>query len=209
MLCGQDIYITTWLEGVGGIDGPLRNVYPETESDPQFLMSCTVGDEVIYLDDQYEDGATPSMETKKRRFDFTHTVKIQPKTPSRREEEAALYGEYNEKSLDIRLDPLDEAYKVRITDKAGKAVYEKTINAGSIVGLNIDISTYPEGQYTITIENSKETFTGEFDTNATAIAEIVNGKSSNGKSIFNLQGQRIKTLQIGLNIVDGKKIFVK
>ncbi len=208
MLCGQDIYITTWLEGVGGIDGPLRNVYPETGSDPQFLMSCTVGDEVIYLDDQYEDGATPSMETKKRRFDFTHTVKIQPKTP-RRGEETALYGEYNDQSLDIRLDPLDEAYLVRITDKSGKVVYEKTINAGSIVGLNIDISTYPEGQYTITIENSKETFTGEFDTNATAIAEIVNGKSSNGKTIFNFQGQRIKTLQKGLNIVGGKKIFVK
>ena len=208
MLCGQDIYITTWLEGVGGIDGPLRNVYPETESDPQFLMSCTVGDEVIYLDDQYEDGATPSMETKKRRFDFTHTVKIQPKTP-RRGEETALYGEYNDQSLDIRLDSLDEAYLVRITDKSGKAVYEKTINASSIVGLNIDISSYPEGQYTITIENSKETFTGEFDTNATAIAEIVNGKSSNGKTIFNFQGQRIKTLQKGLNIVGGKKIFVK
>ena len=71
-------YCTTWLEGVGGIDGPLRNVYPETESDPQFLMSCTVGDEVIYLNDEYEDGATPK-DMAKKRFDFTHTTKLQPK----------------------------------------------------------------------------------------------------------------------------------
>ena len=198
-----------WLEGVGGVYGsPTTNVFNVELYDPLWtLMSCTVGDEVIYynskIDDPYNMGA------KKRRFDLTHTVKIQPKTP-RRGEETALYGEYNDQSLDIRLDPLDEAYSVCITNqKTGETLYEKAVNAGSIVGLNIDISTYPEGQYTITIENSKETFTGEFDTSATAIAEIVNGKSSNGKTIFNFQGQRIKTLQKGLNIVDGKKIFVK
>ena len=41
------------------------------------------------------------------------------------------------------------------------------------------------------------------------IEEIVNGKWSNSKSIYNLQGQRIKTLQKGLNIVDGKKMWVR
>ena len=211
MLCGQDIYITTWLEGVGGIDGPLRNVYPETESDPQFLMSCTVGDEVIYLNDEYEDGATPeSMDAKKRRFDFNHTVKTQPKTPLRRGEEAALYGEYNEKSLDIRLDPLDEAYLVRITNqKTGETLYEKAINAGSIVALNIDISEYPEGQYEITIDNSNETFNGVIDTTTTGIENLTPTLSKGEGVIFNLNGQRINMLQKGLNIVDGKKIFIK
>ena len=34
------------------------------------------------------------------------------------------------------------------------------------------------------------------------------GKNNNSK-FYNLQGQRIKTLQKGLNIVDGKKIMVK
>ena len=41
------------------------------------------------------------------------------------------------------------------------------------------------------------------------ISEIVNGKWSNSKSIYNLQGQRIKTLQKGLNIVDGRKVWVR
>ena len=44
---------------------------------------------------------------------------------------------------------------------------------------------------------------------ADGIAEIVNGKSLNGKLNFNLQGQRINGLQKGLNIVDGKKIMVR
>ena len=39
--------------------------------------------------------------------------------------------------------------------------------------------------------------------------QMVNGKSSNSKSIYNLQGQRINTLQKGLNIVNGEKIVVK
>ena len=206
----EPLWNNRWLEGVGRADVPYYNLYNGETGHYTFLMSCTVGDEVIYLNDEYEDGATPSMETKKRRFDFTHTVKIQPKTPSRRGEEAALYGEYNDKSLDIRLDPLDEAYSVCITNqKTGETLYEKNINAGSIVALNIDISKYPEGQYKISIDNSNETFNGVFDTTATGINEIVNGKWSNSKSIYNLQGQRINGLQKGLNIVDGKKILVK
>ncbi len=232
MLCGQDIYITTWLEGVGGIDGPLRNVYPETESDPQFLMSCTVGDEVIYLNDEYEDGATPEgMTALKKRFDFTHTTKLQPKAPIKREnsdasissserevarpkvkvpkrsgEEQTVYGEYNALQLGIRLDPLDDAYQVNITNESGKVVYEKTINAGTIVGLSIDISAYAKGRYTVTVENSNELFTGEFETETTGIEETIYNKVETKTEIYNLQGQRLSSLQKGLNIYGGKKI---
>ena len=205
MLCGQDIYITTWLEGVGGIDGPLRNVYPETGSDPQFLMSCTVGDEVIYLNDEYEDGATPK-DMAKKRFDFTHTTKLQPKNPRRGEEELSLYGEYNALQLGIHLDPLDDAYQVSITNESGKVVYEKTINAGTIVGLSIDISAYAKGYYTVTVENSNELFTGEFETETTGIEETIYNKVETKTEIYNLQGQRIHSLQKGLNIYGGRKI---
>jgi len=214
IMMGQDININTkthWLEGVGGLDGPFSSVYhPLADSKPDFLMSCVVGDEVIYLNDRYEDGATPeSVDAKKRRFDFNHTVKTQPKTPLRRGEETALYGEYNNQLLDINLKMLNTAYMVRITNqKTGETLYEKAINAGNIVALNIDISEYPEGQYEITIDNSNETFNGVIDT-TTGIDEIVNGKSLNSKSIYNLQGLRMKQMQKGLNIVDGKKIFIK
>ena len=202
---------TTWLEGVGSLGTPTANIV--NEANGYVLISCKEGDEVIYLDRLLEDLIAPKpqpMHSSRRRIDFNHTVKIQPKAPHRVVEDLdSLYGEYNDQLLDIKLNPLDDAYLVRITDKAGQAVYEKTINAGNIVALNIDISEYPEGQYTVTIENSKETFTGEFDTTTTAIKETSSDSPSMERGIFNLNGQRIKTLQKGLNIMDGKRIFVK
>ena len=98
MMCrdeGQNIRNTTWLEGVGVRDAPFRNAYdPRADLVPEFLISCTVGDEVIYLNDRYEDGATPeSMGARKNRFDFTHTIKTKPKARKRSEEEPLLYGE--------------------------------------------------------------------------------------------------------------------
>ncbi len=204
-----DINVERWLEGVGSETFPHANF--SWNGNIGALIACCVGDEVIYFNEQLADKLSYDNPTyaKKRRFDFNHTIKTQPKAPVRRAEEVSLYGEFNNQVLDINLNPLDEAYLVRITDNAGKVVYEKVVNASTIVALNIDISKYPEGQYTITIDNSKETFNGVFDTTTTGIAEIVNGKSSNSKSIYNLQGQRINNLQRGLNIVDGKKIFVR
>ena len=205
----QSIYNTTWLEGVGGIDGPMANVYYGKEGHPLFLMECFVGDEVIYLNDEYEDGATPESMNARKRFDFTHTTKEQPKMPMRRDAEQSLYGEYNDKLLGINLDPIDDAYLVRITDEAGKAVYEKAINAGNIVGLSIDISSYPKGCYTVTVENSNEAFTGQFDAQTTGIEEVRCKKEDVRSHIYNLQGQRLSNLQKGLNIVNGHKVYVK
>ena len=175
---GNPIYSPTWLEGVGSIDGPTVNVYPGYVDPLRFLMSCTVDDEVIYFNDGYEDGATPEeMNAKKRRFDFTHTVKIQPKAPGMGGDERpkgvapadtlSLYGEYNQQQLNIHLDPLDETYVVCITNESNEIVYEKTVNTVDLVGLNIDISTYAKGCYTATVENSNESFVGEFEMQAT------------------------------------------
>ena len=171
-------------------------------------MSCTVGDEVICLIDYYEDGATPEA-ARKQRIDFTHTIKTRPKSRMLREEaEASLYGEYNDQQLGINLDPLDDSYLVQITDESGKAVYEKAVNAGTIVGLNIDISNYAEGRYTVTVENNDESFTAQFDTQTTSIS-LTPALSHREGAIYNLQGQRISSLRKGLNIVSGRKVFVK
>ena len=260
---GIDYSHITWMEGVGGTDRPTKNVYSGFESYavPLWgLMSCAVGDEVIYLNDEYEDGTTPDvMNAQKHRFDFTHTTKERPKAPRKREKsdagissserevvrpevkaprkreksdacissserevvrpevkvpmrrgaEQSIYGEYNELQLGINLEPIDDSYLVRITDASGNAVYEKAINAGNIVGLNIDISTYAKGRYTVTVENSIESFTGEFEIQTTGIEENVNIEKLKNGSIFNLQGQRLNALQKGLNIVNGQKVFVR
>ena len=213
MMCkegGGTVWSTPWLEGVGGIYGMTTNVIDGELADPEwFLMSCSVGDEVIYFYDEYEDGATPEGMNAKKRFDFTHTIKTQPKTPMRRVAEQSLYGEYNTHSVVVNLYPLDETYQVRITDQTGKVFYEKDFNAGNIVGLNINISTYGDGRYTLTMENSHESFTGEFEVQTTGIEEVRNKQEVVRGSIYNLQGQRISILQKGLNIVNGRKVYVK
>ena len=205
---GESIYSPTWLEGVGSTDCPINNVYPGYVDPLWFLMSCVVGDEVIYLNDVHEDGATPAG-ARKNRFDFTHTIKVKPKARTRNEEDLSLYGEYNERQLSIDLNPISDAYQVRITNDSGKAVYEKIINAGSIVGLNIDIATYPKGHYTVTVENRNESFIGEFNAQKTGIQEVRMKKEDSNSYIYNLHGQRISSLQKGLNIVNGRKVFVK
>ena len=223
IMMGENINTKTpWLEGVGGLDGPFASVYhPLADSRPDFLMSCAVGDEVIYLYDEYEDGATPAG-ARKNRLDFTHIIKTKPKArdlqiplstiPSSGEDDAeasgmvSLYGEYNDLQLGINLNSLAGAYQVSITNESGKAVYEKTINAGTIVALNIDISAYTKGRYAVTIENSDETFVGQFETQTTGIQVPVNVPVPH---IYNLQGQRLSSLQKGLNIVNRQKIYVK
>ena len=205
----ENISVERWLEGVGSESWPYLNHPWGHCGHVGVLLSCRVGNEVIYynseMDDPYEMGA------QKRRFDFTHTTKLQPKVPTRRGEEQSLYGEYNALQLGINLEPIADAYMVRITDETGKVVYEKAINAGSIVGLNIDISNYAKGRYTVTVENSQEVFTGEFEAQATGIEEVnLTPVLSKGEgTIFNLQGQRLSSLQRGLNIVNGQKVYVK
>lgn len=200
-------YNTTWLEGVGGIDGPTVSVYSGEENHAIFLMSCTVGDEVIYLNDEMEDGTTPEG-ARKGRIDFTHTIKIKPKARITRGAETPLYAEYSNQQLGINLNPLDDAYLVRIADETGKTVYEKAVNAGNIVGLNIDISAYAEGRYTITIENSSETFTGRFETRPTGIEEAKSKCLETKGAIYDLQGRRLAAPPAkGVYIQNGRKML--
>ena len=200
-------YNTTWLEGVGGIDGPTVSVYSGEENHAIFLMSCTVGDEVIYLNDEVEDGTTPEG-ARKGRIDFTHTIKIKPKARITRGAETPLYAEYSNQQLGINLNPLDNAYLVRIADETGKAIYEKAVNAGNIVGLNIDISAYAEGRYTITIENSSETFTGRFETRPTGIEEAKSKCLETKGAIYDLLGRRLAAPPAkGVYIQNGRKML--
>ena len=55
----------------------------------------------------------------------------------------------------------------------------------------------------LSFKNVKYTRTGD----ATAINEVA--KKATAKTIFNVAGQQIKSLQKGLNIVDGNKVYVK
>ena len=203
-LTNDDIVIERWFEGVGSESWPHINHSEYLDGSKGVLLACFVGDEVIYYNS--EEGDPYVMGARRRRFDFTHTTKIQPK--ARKNSDAApLYGEYNDQQLCINLDPLDDTYLVCITDESGKTVYEKNINAGNIVGMNIDISGYAEGRHTVTVENSQETFTGEFEAQTTGIEVVRNKKEVVGDYIYNLSGQRLSTPPAkGIYIRNGKKV---
>lgn len=196
-----------WFEGVGSDSWPYVNYPSLFAGASSSLHACIVGDEVIYNSSM--DADPYLIKSTRQRFDFTHTIKTRPKAPKRAEAEQSLYGNYNDMQLDINLDPLDTAYMVHITNESGNVIYKKVINAGSIVALNIDISTYAKGLYTVTIENSQELYTGVFESQPSGIANHFTHDTIKDGSIFNLQGQRISSLRKGLNIVNGKKYVVK
>jgi len=219
VMINQNIRSTTWLEGVGGIEGPTRNAYPETiDHLPEFLMSCTVGDEVIYLNDQYEDGVTPDPETPKRRIDFTHTVKVKPKAPKRRttdEKEDVLTAEYYDHLLNIDFGKLMENYSMVVRNENDSIVYIKSVRANEIVALNIDISRYDVGQYSINIENEEEVFNGVFSIGPTAIHDVASNTKQGGKQLndvfYDLTGRPVTKdrLSKGIYIQNGKKVQVR
>ncbi len=208
----DDQFLGSWLEGIGcNTSLPyISHPWDYYGGGSGMLLACTVGDEVIYLNNEYEGGVIP-IYARKGRFDFTHTIKTQPRAPRKREvNSSSLYGEYNEQKLTIHLDPLYDTYLVRITDETGKAVYEKTVNTSTIVGLNIDISAYAAGRYAVTVENSLESFTGEFRILTTEIKEVRNGNKEAIDVIYNLQGQRLSGKPAkGVYIENGKKRLVK
>ena len=206
----NDKLLGRWLEGVGCNSWPNISHPWDLTGGKATLLLCRVGDEVIYYDSEESDSYV--LGARKQRIDFTHTIKIRPRARTmvmvEPDPAPSLSGEYSEQQLGINLNPLDNAYLVRITDETGKTVYEKTVNAGNIVGLNIDISAYAEGRYTVTVENDNESFTGDIDTRTTGIS-LTPTLSKREGAIYNLQGQRISSLRKGLNIVSGRKIFVK
>ncbi|MBO4642258.1 MAG: fasciclin domain-containing protein, partial [Bacteroidaceae bacterium] len=178
--CGREVSFNgktiTWLQGVGYVG--LFNLPAG-----YCLLSCTVGDEVLY----YDASLMPKdFEVKKKKLDFTHVVKAQPKAPSSKsrvklastmpsrergktivkapqhdtEQEGpeTLKGEYSSTELFVHLNGLFGTYAITLTDEAGNEVYAKDVLTDNVLALNTDLLTYEPGSYTLTVENAYEKF---------------------------------------------------
>ena len=163
-----------WREGVGTCSVPLWNfINPSWEGNDYSLISCTVGDEVLYQDtnpglidwlDYYDSTGDKK---RKRRLDFTHTVKTRPKSPrhvqaSGNDTEAALTGEYSLTELSVTFLSLQGCYSVTISDADDEAVYGKTVQTSNTIALNTLLLRYAKGEYTLTVENDSECYTASF-----------------------------------------------
>ena len=202
----------TWMEGVGGNRAPLENVdYGYLDGILTVLMACTVGDEVIYKHPDWELNAASEG---KKRVDFTHVVKTNPKSPQRKADgipEEAVSGEYSSTALTIDLGTLRDAYAVTITDPSGQAVYTKSVKTNDVLALNIDISDYTtKGKYTITLENNQEVFTGILTrSDEVAIESLPTPQPASAAVWYDLTGRPVTHPTHGIYIKNHQKVYIK
>ena len=214
------------MEGVGSKYRPLDNA-PAAEGYNYKLMSCTLGDEVLYYNPYLIDGVTPpdGADVKKHWIDFTHIKKPRPKAPARERtanetDEENLTGEYSDHELFVNLKILSGTYAVTLRDAADNVVYHKDVQTNSTIALNTDLTKYPAGTYTLVVENSEEQYTATLtlpldDTAVRDLPSIVNCKLSNCKW-YDLSGRQIRPssfdlrhLPKGIYIRDWRKVVVK
>lgn len=227
--------VVSWMEGVGCRSNPLESLACLFQKGlmNEILISCSIDNgEIIFLK---EESLPYPSEVKKKWLDFTHVVKPKPKSPQRvsaskedaSEEGAAtsdeaaepemLTGEYSARELFVSLKTLTGAYTVTLTDAAGEVVYRKDVQTSNVVALNTLLTDYPDGEYTLTVENAEEQYTALLSLPLVddAVRDLQDDKSVNSKSVngkwSDLSGRHLNSQPIrkGIYIKDGRKVLIK
>ena len=205
---GNGYAFTKWKYGVGYC-GLYNTIRPDEGSGLWRLMACAVGDEVLYYDASLMDWDN-SAEAKKKKLDFTHVIKAQPRAPRRRAASAdqdGLSGEYSDAEVFVRLNNLEGNYTATLTDASGQVVYQKTMLTDNVLALNTTLTAYGPGSYVLTLENDNEAFTATLNIEPYGIRSTPSPSLSRG-AIYDLQGRRLmKVPEKGLYIQDGKKVI--
>ena len=207
--CGREVRFNgqqkvTWLQGVGHMG--LYSLDTSIMYGGSFrLLSCTVGDEVLY----YDSSLMPQeSEAKKKKLDFTHVIKAQPRAPrhrARQEGDGTLEGEYSVSELFVRLNALTGDYTATLSDASGQVVYQKTVLTDNVLALSTALTAYGPGNYVLTLENDEEAYTATLNIEPNGIRPTP-GPSRNGGELYDLQGRRLmKVPEKGIYIQDGKK----
>jgi hypothetical protein len=212
--CGREVRFNreekvTWLQGVGHMG--LYSLDTSIMYGGSFrLLSCTVGDEVLY----YDSSLMPQeSEAKKKKLDFTHVIKAQPNAPSHRAQQQegteTLEGEYSVSELFVRLNALMGDYTATLTDASGRVVYQKTVLTDNVLALSTALTAYGPGNYVLTLENDEEAYTATLNIEPNGIEtvqDVQKFKGSKVQGIYDLQGRRLlKAPEKGIYIQDGKK----
>ncbi len=199
----------TWMEGVGWMTRPVDD---GNNGGNCYLMACTMGDEVLYKHPDWTIDESEALG--KKRVDFTHVIKTKPKSPQQRTEKVGngmISGEYSMNVLAIDLGTLHDAYTVTIKASSGNVVYTKEVKTSRVLALNIDIAEYADGDYTITVENNREIFTGLFNlSRLNAIEDIPCAHPIGDKALHDLTGRPVAGYpQRGVYIRNGKKVLIR
>ena len=123
-----------------------------------------------------------------------------------------MTGEYSIKELFVNFNTLTGPYTITVTDAAGQPIYNKEVQTSNVVALNTDISAYPKGSYSITVENEEEAYSAEFtisDEDGLTPQPPLLQRGGEAGRVYNLNGQRLMKPQRGVNIVNGRKVVVR
>ena len=206
-----------WIEGVGCLGAYKVASSCRRNGKVLRLMECMVGDEVLYCNSSLHDGVTPDQtEAKKKRLDFTHIIKSQPKVPRRLAESAAndseqtLTGTYSSQMLQVDMSPLTGTYVVTLTDDEADTLYVKESQTNHILALQVDLSRYSAGNYTLTLANDWESYTAVFTLEGLGLSPIPSPIENRADAMYDLQGRRLSSPpRRGLYIQGGRLRIIK
>ena len=181
------------------------------------LLSCTIYNDTLYSDARYTDAVSEywdeDNETKKQKIDFTHVIKTKPTSPQPVSTNISLlWGEYSNAVLNIDFEGMNGRYKINVRkDGEQQDRFSANQETHNLQSLDVNLAGYPDGDYTVVVENDGESFTAHFalPLDGTGIESIVNSQSSNTKSIYDLSGRRVVNPKRGLYIQGGRKVLIE
>jgi hypothetical protein len=194
------------------------------------MTCCTIGSDTLFYSSENAEDVSPywsdedDPEVKRETLDFTHVIKTKPTSPLMMATPPSLRAEYNDIALFIHPEGMTDQYQISIRkDNEAQDHFASIYNLGNLQSIDVNLAGYPEGEYTITVENDQELFTAHFvlPLDGTGINEIENEEMRNGeneKAIYDLSGRKVSgdrnsnfkinnsNLQKGIYIQDGKKV---
>ena len=208
-----------WIEGIGSLRQPNDNL---CSYNTQYynLMSCTIDSDTLYSDAKYIDAVSEywdeDSETKKQKIDFTHVIKTKPTSPQPVSTNISLlWGEYSNAVLNIDFEGMNGRYKINVRkDGEQQDRFSANQETHNLQSLDVNLAGYPDGDYTVVVENEGESFTAHFalPLDGTGISPIHNSQFTihNGAdAIYDLSGRRVVNPKRGVYIQGGRKVLIE
>lgn len=217
-------YVAEWVESIGSLGEPNYNSYGDNGY-ACVLLECSIGAKRCYYNPHIEetissywwdelliDGTASGTNKNKDKLDFTHVIKTRP-TLYAKPEDQQIGGEYSNCLLAVDFANFSGSYVSTVIDAAGQILFSQTVNTGNLMSLELQLSEYSVGQYTIAFENDEEIYTAQFSLPLidSGVGGIVDGGAGGSSSLYDLCGRHIKEGKLGRGVYirDGRKSLVR
>lgn len=215
-----------WYEGIGYMAGPCAGPNPGWPTGMYFnrLLSCTVWDETLYQSSTWTEDVSQhwpdievnpgGAEARKEKIDFTHVIKTRPTGPAYAPGIGLIWGEYDDAMLSIDFANMTGTYKITIHHKDEEQDrYADNSRTDILRTLDINLTGYPQGDYTVTVENTEEAYTAHFSLplEGNGIHAVSDTQRTGHDVWFDLSGRCVAHSQLrkGIYIRDRKKKVIR